>query len=225
MRWRLLYHVWCSRSDQMKILVLSPHTDDAELGAGGSICRFVKENHDLLWLVFSTAEESLPAGMDKDTLKNEFLGVLRSYGLRGDQSMIMKHPVRNFTDHRQEILETLVKVRGTFEPDLVIGPSLNDYHQDHQVVAAEMVRAYKSSSSIICYELPWNHVTFNTELFIRLKGEHIDKKIEVLKEYGSQRQKQRPYFSDEFIRGLAKTRGVQSNSDYAESFEVVRWRI
>ena len=35
----------------------------------------------------------------------------------------------------------------------------------------------------------------------------------------------RNYFSKDFIMGLAKVRGVQSNSDYAEAFEVVRWRM
>ena len=58
-----------------KILILSPHTDDAELGCGGAIARFVEEKKDILWYAFSTAEDSLPQGCHKDTLRNEFIDV------------------------------------------------------------------------------------------------------------------------------------------------------
>jgi LmbE family N-acetylglucosaminyl deacetylase len=116
-------------------------------------------------------------------------------------------------------------IREEFKPQMVIGPSLNDFHQDHQVVANEMVRAFKTASSIICYELPWNHVTFNTQLFVKLKKEHLVKKWEMLKNYESQLTKGKTYFSEEFVYGLAKTRGVQCNSEYAEAFEVIRWMM
>lgn len=51
-----------------KILVLSPHTDDAELGAGGTIQKYIEQKKEILWVVFSTAEESLPEGMPKNTI-------------------------------------------------------------------------------------------------------------------------------------------------------------
>ena len=44
-----------------RILVLAPHTDDAELGAGGSMAKWLEAGVDLHVAVFSTAEESLPA--------------------------------------------------------------------------------------------------------------------------------------------------------------------
>ena len=128
-------------------------------------------------------------------------------------------------EHRQEILEELINIRAGFDPHIVVGPSLNDFHQDHQVVANEMIRAFKTASSIICYELPWNYVTFNTQLFVKLKKEHIVKKWEMLKNYESQLTKGKTYFSEEFVYGLAKTRGVQCNSEYAEAFEVIRWMM
>jgi LmbE family N-acetylglucosaminyl deacetylase len=207
------------------ILILSPHTDDAELGCGGGIAKFVEEGHKILWVVFSTAEESLPKGLPRDTLKREFLCVMKDLGLKEENYKIFNFKVRNLHEHRQEILEELINIREEFKPQMVIGPSLNDFHQDHQVVANEMVRAFKTASSIICYELPWNHVTFNTQLFVKLKKEHIVKKWEMLKNYESQLTKGKTYFSEEFVYGLAKTRGVQCNSEYAEAFEVIRWMM
>lgn len=208
-----------------KILVLSPHTDDAELGAGGTIIKFIEEKKEILWVVFSTAEESLPKEMEKDTLEKEFLSVTKKLDLREDQYIINHFQVRKLHEKRQEILELLVQIRNKFLPDLVIGPSLNDFHQDHIIVTTEMVRAFKGAASIISYELPWNHVTFNTQLFVKLDKKHIEDKIELLKLYNSQITKRRSYFSEEFILGFARTRGVQLNTEFAEAFEVIRWMI
>ncbi len=213
----------------MKILILSPHTDDAELGCGGSIVKFLDEGHKISWAVFSTAEEALPealpAGLPKDSLRREFRSVIENLGLREDRCKVYNFKVRSLHQHRQEILEELVKIKSELDPNVVIGPSVNDLHQDHQVVANEMIRAFKTSSSIICYELPWNHISFITQMFVKLKKNYVTRKCEILEEYQSQRMKNKLYFSRQFIYGLAKTRGVQCNSKYAEAFEVVRWMI
>lgn len=206
-----------------RILILSPHTDDAELGCGGSIINFIEQNKQILWVVFSTADESLPENMQKNTLKDEFMEVAKKLSLKDNQVIINNFKVRYLHERRQDVLELLIKIRHDFKPDLVIGPSLNDFHQDHVVVANEMVRAFKSTSSIISYELPWNHVNFNTQFFSRLTKNHIEKKIDLLTSYKSQLQKDRLYFSGKFIEGLARTRGIQVNTEFAEAFEVIRW--
>ena len=207
----------------MKLLVLSPHTDDAELGCGGSITKFIEEKIEILWIVFSTAEDSLPKELPKDTLKKEFLNVVQDLELTEKNYKIFNFKVRRLHEERQTILEELNKIRSDFNPDLVIIPSINDYHQDHQVVANEAIRAFKTNASIIGYEMPWNHITFNTNLFVRLQKHHLEKKLNLLHNYQSQFMKRRDYFSKEYIFGLAKVRGTQCNSDYAEAFEVIRW--
>ncbi len=204
-----------------KILILSPHTDDAEIGAGGTICKF-KNKYDLLWVVFSTCEDSLPKGMPKETLINEFNKVNEFLDI---QSKIFDFKVRRLDQHRQEVLEHLVKIKQTFKPDLVIGPSLNDFHQDHKVVANEMIRAFKTSASIICYELPWNNIQFNTQMFVELTRTHIEQKLKMLGFYKSQIVERYYPFSDEYVKGLAAVRGAQINRKYAEAFEVIRWII
>jgi LmbE family N-acetylglucosaminyl deacetylase len=204
------------------ILVLSPHTDDAELGAGGFISKLISENKFIYWVVFSTAEESLPEGMPKDTLVKEFENVLKYLGLKESNYKIFNFSVRKLKERRQEILEILIKLRKEINPDLIIGPSLNDHHQDHQVVCQEMIRAFKTSASIISYELPWNHLEFKSQLLVRINEEQLQKKLEMLKFYKSQIAANRHYFSEDFIRGLAYSRGAQVNSKLAEAFEVIR---
>jgi N-acetylglucosamine malate deacetylase 1 len=212
-----------SRTDKIKALILSPHTDDAELGCGGSIAKFLDTGHNIYWVVFSSAEESLPKNLPKDTLKREFLNVIKSFKMKDNNYRLFDFKVRSLTNYRQNVLDELVKIQKKFQPEIVIGPSLNDFHQDHLVVANEMVRAFKTSSSIICYELPWNHVSFNTQLFVKLEKKYIDKKLQILKNYKSQIMLHKRYFSDDLIVGWAKMRGTQIKEDFAEAFEVVRW--
>jgi len=204
-----------------KILILSPHTDDAELGCGGTIIKLLEQGKDIYWVVFSTAEDSLPEGLPKNILSDEFMRVIKKLNIQ--KYLINNFKVRHLHERRQEILEILIRIRNEFKPDLVIGPSLNDYHQDHIVIANEMVRAFKTLSSIICYELPWNHTTFQNQLFFKITKKQLHEKMALLNFYTSQKTKKREYFSEEFIKGLAKMRGVQINTEYAEAFEVIRW--
>lgn len=207
----------------MNILILSPHTDDAELGAGGAVSKFNQNpEHDILWVVFSTCEESLPDDMPKETLVREFEKVVKLLGIK---SKVFNYKVRKLYEHRGEILEHLVKIKHSFKPDLVIGPSLHDFHQDHSVVANEMIRAFKTSASIICYELPWNNVEFDTQMFIKLDPVDIKNKIKLLSFYKSQIILREGPFSKEYVEGLAIVRGIQIGQKYAEAFEVIRWVI
>ena len=209
----------------MKVLILSPHTDDAELGCGGTIIKFVERGDEIKWMVFSTAEESLPNDFPRDALKTEFIKVVSDLSLTSRNYIIYNYQVRNLHRYRQEILDDLIITKNTFEPELVIGPSINDIHQDHQIVANEMIRAFKNSAAIISYELPWNHIAFNTQCFCKLSATHIEKKWKLLNNYKSQFTKEKQYFTRDYIYGVAKTRGVQCNSEYAEAFEVTRWMI
>jgi len=209
----------------MKVLLISPHTDDVELGSGGTVLKFLESGHEMYWVTFSIAEDSLPNGMGKGVLRDEFTRVIDRVGIDSERVDLSEYRVRRLHEHRQEILEKLVSLRGEYEPDLVIGLSLNDFHQDHQVITWEMIRAFIKSSSIICYELPWNQVDFSTQLFVCLKERHVEGKWEVLRKYESQIEGGRDYFTRDFIYSLAKTRGVQAGCPYAEAYEVVRWKM
>ena len=102
----------------MNILILSPHTDDGELGCGGSIIKFIEEGNNIFWLTFSTAEDSLPDNLPKDTLKCEFLDVVKCLGLECESYEIHNFRVRYLHEHRQDVLEKLIEVRNKFKPDL-----------------------------------------------------------------------------------------------------------
>ncbi|HLP59712.1 MAG TPA: PIG-L deacetylase family protein [Candidatus Deferrimicrobium sp.] len=205
-----------------RVLVLAPHTDDGEFGCGGSIAKFIDEGKEVYYVAFSTAEKSLPAGWPKNILETEVREATQRIGIPPANLIIYKYEVRKLNYIRQEILEELVKIKKELNPDLVFLPSSNDLHQDHTTVATEGIRAFKQIS-ILGYELPWNNITFHTQVFIKLHETHVQKKIHALKAYNSQSQKD--YASEDFIWSWAKTRGTQIGTKFAESFEIIRWII
>jgi len=205
-----------------KVFILAPHTDDGELGAGGTIARLIEHGADVYYFAFSTAEESVPKGHPKDILRTEVVNATKKLGIKKENVIIYQYSVRKLNYARQEILEDLIKYKKMITPDLVLMPSLHDVHQDHSTIAQEGLRAFKTCT-ILGYELIWNNLTFNTTSFIKLEEKHIQCKCNALKEYKS--QKGRAYMSEDFIYSLSKTRGVQIGTTYAESFEVVRWII
>ena len=202
------------------VFVLAPHTDDGELGAGGTIAKLIEIGANVYYFAFSTAEESLPEGMPSNTLEIEVMNATSKLGIKKENVIVYHYKVRKLNYSRQEILEDLIKHRKRIMPDLVIMPSLHDIHQDHSTIAQEGLRAFKNTT-ILGYELIWNNLTFNTVSFVKLDKRHIEAKVNALKEYKS--QEGRDYISDEFIFSLAKTRGVQIGTNLAESFEVIRW--
>lgn len=192
-----------------KVLVLSPHTDDGELGAGGTIAKLVENGNEVRYFAFSAPREILKRECEKCL---EVLGV--------KEFEIFGFEVRRFPEYRQEILEILFQYNKENEPDLVLTPSTNDLHQDHQTVTNEALRAFKRST-IFGYELPWNNIVFRENCFITLDERHVRKKIEALWNYETQIS-ERHYFDKEYLRGLTRSRGAQIGEKYAEAFEAIK---
>jgi LmbE family N-acetylglucosaminyl deacetylase len=202
-----------------RILILAPHTDDGELGCGATMAKFAAEGKDIFYVAFSTCAKSLPPGLPKDTLAIECKKAISILGLKEKNIILFDFEVRELMIHRQRILEELLTLNKKLNPDLVLLPATNDIHQDHQAVHAEGMRAFKHSN-LLGYELPWNNTRFQPNFFQSLTDIDLNKKIQSLKAYQSQANKN--YMQEDFIRSLAKVRGVQANVGYAEAFEMYR---
>lgn len=201
------------------VLVLAPHTDDGELGAGATIAKLVELGAKVTYVAFSTAEESVPEGLPKDILKTEVKKATAELGIPPTNLIIFNYQVRKLNYNRQQVLEDLITLRKNSSYDLVLTPSMHDIHQDHSTIAQESLRAFKNTT-ILGYELIWNNLTFDTKCFVKLEEKHIEAKQQALNQYESQGK--RNYLSKDFTFSLAKTRGVQVGAEYAECFEVIR---
>ncbi|HEV3479433.1 MAG TPA: PIG-L deacetylase family protein [Gaiellaceae bacterium] len=202
-----------------RVLVLAPHTDDGEFGCGGTLARLVDAGVDVRYVAFSIATRSLPDGFPPDTLAREVREATDALGIPESQLVVHDFEVRTFPEHRQEILELLIALWDEWQPDAVLQPSLRDIHQDHQVVAAEGLRAFKRTT-ILGYEIPWNNFDFGYQAYVALEASHLERKVAALSRYESQQH--RRYSDPEYVWNLARTHGVNVNREYAEVFEVYR---
>lgn len=201
------------------ILVLAPHTDDGELGCGGTIHKLVRQGAQIHYVAFSSCKDSLPPDADPDCLIHEMLNATAVLGLPKENVRCLDFQVRHFEDHRQEILDQMILLGKEIQPDIVFSPSQHDIHQDHVTIAGECMRAFKKCT-ILQYEVPWNNYTFDNQAFSCLTEEDVEKKISAVGCYRS--QSNRDYVTEEFLHGLMRTHGVQIGRRFAEVFEIPR---
>jgi LmbE family N-acetylglucosaminyl deacetylase len=183
------------------------------------MARLVEAGTEVRYVAFSIATKSLPAGFAPDTLAREVREATAELGIGGAGLVVHDFEVRAFPEHRQEILELLIDLWQEWPPDAVLMPSLRDIHQDHQVVAAEGLRAFKRTT-VLGYEIPWNTLEFTKQAYVALEQRHVERKVAALACYASQQH--RNYANPDYIWNLARTHGITIGRELAEVFEVYR---
>ena len=198
---------------------VGPHTDDGEIGGGGTMARLVEAGCEVRYVAFSIATRSLPAGFAPDTLAREVREATAELGIPDSHLTVHDFDVRTFPERRQDILELLVGLWEEWRPDVVFQPSHHDVHQDHQTIAQEGLRAFKRTT-ILGYEIPWNNFDFSYGAYLALERRHVERKVAAVARYASQQH--RRYADEEYIWNLARVHGTNVNRDYAEVFQVYR---
>jgi LmbE family N-acetylglucosaminyl deacetylase len=205
--------------NKSRILILAPHTDDAEFGMGGTINKFIDAGMEVYCAAFSACKQNVLPDFPEDILIQEVKKASAVLGIKKENLFLFEYQVRTFHKYRQEILDEIIQLREKIKPDMIFIPSVGDIHQDHKVISEEGIRAFKHHA-ILCYELPWNNFSFTTTCFSILTEAQVQKKADAIAQYQS--QKHRNYADPEFAWSLARTRGVQINQRFAECFEIIR---
>ena len=149
-----------------KILIISPHTDDVELGCGGAIRRFCEQGTEAYYVALSDCQDAIPEGFDKDTLRRECIAATSKLGINESNVEILSFENKNFNSYRREIFDTLESIKEKIRPDLTFVPCSFDSHQDHQVVTEESKRVFRREYSLLGYEEPWNNTRMSTDFFV-----------------------------------------------------------
>ncbi len=204
-----------------RILVLAPHTDDGELGAGASISKWVRAGNDVHYVGFSACE-TIQTAEPKDLLRGECTAATKHLGIDNGNLRILDFEVRHFNRDRQRLLDTMVALSKDLKPDLVLVPSSDDTHQDHSVIFDESRRAFKQTR-MLGYEVPWNNFRFETTAFVPVEEQDMAAKIDALAEFRSQGD--RGYMERSYQEAQLRFRGVQAGVELAEAFQVLRWYL
>ena len=197
------------RTAPLHVLALGAHSDDIEIGAGGTLRRLLAERPQttVSWVVLSGS----PARAAEATAS--------AADLLGDASAtVYTESFRDgFFPHDPDLKAYFRDTLQPLRPDLVLTHRQEDAHQDHRVVAELAWQTFRGAR-IAAYEIPkWDGDLGQPNAYIALDAEVVERKVSgLLTHFPSQAEK--PWFDAETFRGLMRLRGVEAGVSYAEAF-------
>ncbi len=201
-----------------ELLLLGAHCDDIALGAGGTLLELCRANPAMRVTVLVLSG----AGSVREQEERSALEALCPKA--NLEVVILDLPDGRLPAHWEHAKDTLEALRRSCAPDLIIGPSPHDAHQDHRGLSRIVPTAFRNHM-ILGYEiLKWDGDLAQPNIFFPLSEAVLDEKIELLHEHFVS-QRDHTWFDDEAFRGLARIRGVQCHSRYAEGFHVQKLAI
>jgi LmbE family N-acetylglucosaminyl deacetylase len=121
-------------------------------------------------------------------------------------------------DQVKNIIEAAARLS---TPDLVLAPSQDDAHQDHRLIGSLASTAFRDSL-VMHYEIPkWDGDLSRRNVYVPLTRSLGQRKVALLHEHFPS-QKGRDWWDDEVFLGLARIRGMECRSHYAEAYTVAK---
>jgi LmbE family N-acetylglucosaminyl deacetylase len=196
-----------------RVLCLGAHSDDIEIGCGGTILKLLRDNPGLevWWVVFGAA------GVRGAEAEASARHILRNAA----RKEIIIHSFRDgfFPFVGDQIKDVFEKIKGGFAPDLIFTHYRDDLHQDHRMLSQFAWNTFRSHL-ILEYEIPkYDGDLGAPNAFVPLPSAICEKKIKLLlKAFASQRNKH--WFTRDLFLSLMRLRGMECNapSSFAEAF-------
>jgi LmbE family N-acetylglucosaminyl deacetylase len=196
----------------LTVLCLGCHSDDIEIGCGGTILRLAEEHRDAVfhWVVFS-AIGSREAEAQQGA--NLFVSPPRLKG-----PVLKKFP-DGFMPYVGGEVKSFFEELKSINPDLIFTHNGKDAHQDHRLIAELTWNTFRDHM-ILEYEIPkYDGDLGRPSIFVPLGEEVYEKKVQYLMNaFESQRSKR--WFRRDTFMALMRLRGMECNSPsgYAEAF-------
>jgi LmbE family N-acetylglucosaminyl deacetylase len=197
-----------------EILCLGAHSDDIEIGCGGTLLRLIRQYPGCIlhWVVFSATD----ARADE---------ARRAAALFGYGAQLRDPLLKTFRDgfmpfSGAEVKAVFEELKRTTSPDLILTHRRNDdAHQDHRLIAELTWNTFRDHF-ILEYEIPkYDGDIGQPVFFVPLDPDICEQKVRYLMDvFESQRHKR--WFDPATFRGLMRLRGMECNapSGYAEAF-------
>jgi LmbE family N-acetylglucosaminyl deacetylase len=152
---------------------------------------------------------------------------LKILGLDKVPIKVFDIPTRIFHDFRSRIRNILYNIATKSDVDIVFTTPINDIHQDHIVLAEEVIRLFREKT-VFGYEVIRSGYNFKPQLHVKLTDRIVELKIKAAQCYESQWSTTKSggyYFSKDIMKGLMRARGAQFGLEYAEAFEIYHLKL
>lgn len=198
---------------RLSILCLGAHSDDIEIGAGGTLLVWIARGVllDVHWCVLSASGQR---GQEADASARAFL----------DGAAASTVELKDFRDgyfpvEREAIKSWMQGLARRVRPDIVLTHKEDDAHQDHRLVRELTWNAFRDHL-VLEYEIPkWDGDLGRANLYVPLPAPVMERKLALLQaHFATQRSKD--WFDAETFRGVARLRGMECRAPdrYAEGF-------
>lgn len=200
-----------SKLSPLNILCLGAHSDDIEIGAGGTLLKIFQEYEigSVRWVVFASNE----------IRRNE---ANRSADQFLESVSEKKIEINSYRDgflpsHSIEIKEYFESLKQEISPDIIFTHYRNDRHQDHRLVSDLTWNTWRNHL-ILEYEIPkYDGDLGIPNFYVPLDDELLLKRNDILfNSFVSQQSKH--WFDHDTFNALPRLRGMESASKFAEAF-------
>jgi LmbE family N-acetylglucosaminyl deacetylase len=197
----------------LQILCLGAHSDDIEIGCGGTLLRLIEEHPALSvhWVIFSASGERREEAM---ACAHELLATVKekSVCVEGFKDGF-------FPSISHEMKQYFEALKRQISPDVIFTHCQNDAHQDHRVIRELTWNTFRNHL-ILEYEIPkYDGDLGRPNLFVSLSEALCKRKTGLLLKHFTS-QVERDWFTEDVFLALLRLRGVESRSPqrYAEAF-------
>lgn len=215
----------------MNILVVSPHPDDETLGAGGTICRYIDEGHDVFWLNVTTIDNNTFPEEMVLYRKQQIEKIRQFYGFKETYSLNFPTTKLEEIDSAQAIGK-ITTIVNEIKPQVLILPDYNDAHSDHKrtydwchacskVFRAPYIKQVMTMEILSETDFGKPNNPFVPNYFVDI-SKYINKKIEAMKIYDTELGEFPFPRSIKNMEALATLRGAMCGVQYAEGFRLVK---
>jgi LmbE family N-acetylglucosaminyl deacetylase len=197
----------------LKVLCLGAHSDDIEIGCGGTILRLAEKCPGTVfhWVVFSATGVRQAEARHGATL---FAGIETLQG-----PVIKEFPDGFMPFVGGEVKAVFEELKSMVSPDVIFTHSRRDAHQDHRLLAELTGNTFRDHL-ILEYEIPkYDGDLGHPSVFVPLPSHLYQKKVsDIMQVFRSQHSKR--WFQSETFLSLMRLRGMECNapSGYAEAF-------
>ncbi len=203
----------CNLSRVKRVLCLGAHSDDIEIGCGGTVLRMIEQSKSIefYWLVLSS---NPTRAKEAERSANAFLGGARH------KTVVVKSFRDGFLPYiGAPVKEAFEEIKTIFVPDVIFTHFRQDLHQDHRMVCELTWNTFRNHF-ILEYEVPKYDADLRSpNFFVPLSDRQARKKVNALMRYfATQRNKQ--WFSEDLFYGLMRLRSIEGTSPtrHAEAF-------
>ncbi len=196
-----------------RVLCLGAHSDDIEIGIGGTLLKLAGQASDLdvWWVVFSAPG---PRAEEASRSADEFLS-----GVARKQVKIGSFRESYFPSEWSAIKEWFEEIKAKFDPDVVFTHYRDDRHQDHRVLSDLAWNTFRNHL-IFEYEiLKYDGDLGHPNVFVPVSEQLCTRKIELLMKH-FQTQSTRHWFTSDTFEAMHRIRGIEcvSPTGRAEAF-------